>query len=266
MYGVFPRNFRTGIVKVVSENQLQNVRLAMWSGPRNISTAMMRAWENRADTRVWDEPFYAYYLRATGLQHPMREEIIAAGETDWRRVVQQCAEDNPDGVRISYQKHMTHHMLPELEFDWFGRVQHCFLIRDPAYVVRSYLAKREAATLADIGIEQQWRLFDQVCQQQGDAPLVIDSADFLQRPEAYLRTVCTSIGVGFDERMLAWPAGPRDSDGAWAPHWYHAVWKSTQFQAPTLEKEEEDLPHNHPVVLAAGPFYQKLKQHRLVLD
>lgn len=227
---------------------------------------MMRAWENRADTQVWDEPFYAYYLQATGQQHPMREQVIAAGETDWQQVAQRCAADNPPDVSISYQKHMTHHLLPEINFDCFEQLQHCFLIRDPAYVVRSYLAKRESASLADIGIEQQWQLFDSICQRQGGAPLVIDSADFLQQPEAYLRAICASIGVEFDPNMLAWPAGPRDSDGAWAPHWYHVVWKSTGFQAPAADQPQDDLPLEHPVVKAAQASYQRLHQHRLVLS
>ncbi len=249
----------------MNDSSNQDIRLAMWSGPRNISTAMMRAWENRADTRVWDEPFYAYYLQATGLMHPMRDEIISAGIADWRKVVEQCVAKNPQGVRIHYQKHMTHHMLPEIADEWLDVLEHCFLIRDPALVVRSYLAKREHATLADIGIERQWQLFDQVCQRRGSEPLVIDSADFLKSPEAYLRAICSNIGVNYNASMVDWPAGPRGSDGIWASHWYAAVWQSTGFQpAVTAPLSAED--QQNPVASAAAVFYQRLHTHRLLLD
>lgn len=240
------------------------VCLAMWSGPRNISTAMMRAWENRSDTVVWDEPLYAYYLRASGQQHPMRAEVIAAGDPDWRSVAARCVAPCAPDVRVHYQKHMTHHVLPEIASGWLDGLEHCFLIRDPARVVQSYLLKRETVSLADIGVEQQWRLFDEVCQRRGEPPLVIDSADFLQNPEYFLKKICLHIGVEFEPSMLAWPAGARASDGVWAPHWYHAVHASTGFQKPAAVRAE--IPLEHPVVEAADHYYRRLSAYRFALS
>ena len=199
------------------------VRLAVWSGPRNISTALMRAWENRPDTRVVDEPLYAYYLNETGLDHPGREEVIEAGETSWRVVVEQLTAP-VDGVL--YQKHMAHHLLPQLPRDWIPSLTNVLLIRDPAEVIASYVRSRTDVTVDDIGVRQLTELYDQL---RADVP-VIDAADFLRAPETYLRWLCDFIGVDFTHRMLHWPAGPRDSDGVWAPYWYDAVLASTGFE------------------------------------
>jgi hypothetical protein len=199
------------------------IRLAVWSGPRNISTAMMRAWQNRPDTRVLDEPLYAYYLKQTGLNHPGREEVIAAGETSWQNVVAELT-GRVDGVL--YQKHMTHHLIPELPRDWIARLTNILLIRDPAEVVASYLRSRADVVAEDIGLVQQTELYDQL---GADVP-VIDAADFLRDPEGYLRWICTYVGIDYTDRMLHWPPGPRDSDGVWAPYWYKAVLESTGFE------------------------------------
>ena len=200
-----------------------SVRLAMWSGPRNISTALMRSWENRPDCRVVDEPLYAYYLAETGLDHPGRDEVIAAGETSWSAVV---AELTGPTEGIYYQKHMTHHLLPQLPRDWIGELTNVLLIRDPAEVVASYVRSRADVVAEDIGLVQQAELYEQL----DGAPPVIDAADFLGNPEGYLRWLCDYLGVPFTDAMLHWPAGPRASDGIWAPYWYDAVLASTGFQ------------------------------------
>ncbi|MCW2494246.1 hypothetical protein [Jatrophihabitans sp.] len=225
---------------------MTGVRLAVWSGPRNISTALMRSWENRPDTRVVDEPLYAYYLDQTGLNHPAREEVIAAGEPDWQAVV---AELTAPGPGIYYQKHMTHHLIPQLPLTWIAGLTNVLLIRDPAEVVASYVRSRAEVVAEDIGLVQQTRLYDLL---GGDVP-VIDAADFLQAPEAYLRWLCRHIGVPFTAAMLTWPAGPRDSDGVWAPYWYDAVVASTGFEpyrprsvsldGAALRAAEESRPH-----------------------
>jgi hypothetical protein len=209
----------------------QPLRLAMWSGPRNISTAMMRAWEHRGDCAVSDEPLYAAYLAATGLDHPGRDEVIAAGDTDLQRVAAALAEGPvPEGRALWYQKHMTHHLLPGMDLAWVQRLTNVFLIRDPAQVVESYLKSRATVTPQDIGLLQQADLFDAVAEHQGCAPPVIDADDFLRAPEAHLRALCAHLGIDFTPRMLQWPAGPRASDGVWGPHWYAAVWASTGFE------------------------------------
>lgn len=207
------------------------LRVAAWSGPRNISTAMMRAWENRGDCAVSDEPLYAHYLAATGLDHPGADDVIAAGDTDWRRVVATLTGPVPEGRRVWYQKHMTHHLLPGMGSDWIHGLVNVFLIRDPALVVASYLKSRATVAPEDIGLLQQWRLFEAVAERTGTAPPVIDAERFLRDPAGQLRWLCARIGLPFNERMLHWPAGRRHSDGVWAPHWYDAVWKSTGFEA-----------------------------------
>lgn len=199
------------------------VRLAMWSGPRNISTAMMRAWENRPDTRVVDEPLYGFYLDRTGLDHPGRDEIIAVMGSDWRPAVADLIAPVAPG-HIYYQKHMTHHLIPELPRDWIAELTNVLLIRDPAEVVASYTRERANVVATDIGLVQQAELYDQI-----DGVPVIDSADFLRDPEGYLRWLCDHIDAPFTDAMLHWPTGPRDSDGIWARYWYDAVIASTGF-------------------------------------
>ena len=208
------------------------LRIAMWSGPRNISTAMMRAWENRGDCTVSDEPLYAHYLAETRSDHPGRDEVIAAGETDWRKVTRALVGEVPDGEAIWYQKHMTHHLLPHVGHDWIHALTNVFLIREPDEVVSSYLRTRDTVSVEDIGVPQQRWLFDEIADRNGAPPPVIDADEFLRAPAAHLRTLCATLGIPFTERMLSWPPGPRASDGVWAPHWYAAVWKSTAFEAP----------------------------------
>jgi hypothetical protein len=238
------------------------VRIAMWSGPRNISTAMMRAWENRGDCAVSDEPLYAAYLAATGLDHPAREEVIAAGETDPAKVAAALLGPVPGARPIWYQKHMSHHLLPGVSHEWVHSLANVLLIRDPDEVVASYVKSRATVTPEDIGLPQQSWLFDELAERSGDAPMVIDAGDFLRAPEAHLRALCTCLGVDFSERMLSWPSGPRDSDGVWAPHWYAAVWASTGFE-PWRPRETHLEGEPARVAENCRPAFEKLHAHRL---
>lgn len=234
----------------------------MWSGPRNLSTAMMYAFAARGDCAVWDEPFYAAYLKATGIDHPMRAEIIAANETDPDRIAARCAGEAPLGEPLFYQKHMTVHMIPGFDRSFMRYCENVFLIRHPARVVASYARKREGPTLADIGFVQQAELFDQVAERLGRPPLVIDSADIRQNPKAALSALCVALGIAFPEAMLHWPAGGHPSDGIWAAHWYGAVHRSTGFDEP--EGSLPDLPpHYADLVAQALPHYTRLAAHRL---
>ncbi len=214
------------------------LRLAMWSGPRNISTAMLRAWGNRSDTWVVDEPLYAFYLAATGKPHPVAAEVIATGETDWRKVASRLTTGDTAGKPVFYQKQMTHHLLPEVEREWLARLTNCFLIRDPAEVIVSYLKKNDDPTAEDVGFPQQAEIFDWVCAQTGAVPPVIDAADVLRNPERTLRLLCAAVGVEFDSAMLHWPPGLRESDGVWAAHWYREVAQSTGFAAYRAPRAE----------------------------
>ena len=217
-------------------------RIAMWSGPRNISTAMMRSWENRSDTFVCDEPFYAYYLYATGLPHPVAGDIIAQGEIDWREVIKTLTGEIPQGKTIFYQKQMTHHLLPEVDRRWLSRVTNCFLIRDPREVLTSYLKKNYEPTPHDLGFPQQAEIFEWVQTHVGVTPPVLDARDVLENPRHALGCLCDVLGLSFSESMLSWPPGPRMTDGPWAPHWYAEVHSSTSFQ---IYRPKGDVVPNH---------------------
>jgi hypothetical protein len=241
------------------------VRLAVWSGPRNISTALMRAWENRPDTVVVDEPFYAHYLAATGIDHPGAADVVRLGETDWRRVVASLLAPLPGGAAVAYQKHMAQHLLPGIDHGWIGELANVLLIRDPREVVASYTRTRATVTPEDIGLPQQVQLYDELCAGgDGDPPPVIDAGDVLRDPERYLRALCHHVGVGFTDRMLSWPPGPRSTDGPWAPYWYAAVWRSTGFERPArralrLEGAAAE------VAEACLPLYRRLHAARWAL-
>ncbi len=253
------------------------IRLAMWSGPRNISTALMRSWENRGDCVVVDEPLYAHYLSVTGLDHPAREQVIAVGDTDWRRVASWLTHGPPASGDVTpgptarpgagssdtvfYQKHMTHHLLPHITSDWIHRLRNVLLIRDPREVVASYVKSRATVTADDIGLPQQTRLYDEPSAAVGPPP-VIDAADFLRDPERHLRALCDLIGVPFTDRMLSWPPGRRDSDGVWAPYWYDTVWASTGFQ-PWRPRNPRLSGEPAATAEACLPHYERLHAARL---
>ena len=238
------------------------MKIAMWSGPRNLSTAMMYAFAARGDCAVVDEPFYAAYLAATGLAHPMQQEVIASQSTEPLQVAADCIGPIPQGQSLFYQKHMTLHMIPGFPRDFMRDLTNVFLIRHPARVVASYAKKREGPTLADIGFQQQADLFDQIADQLGQAPLVIDSADIRANPTRALSGLCAALGISFTEKMLHWPAGPKPYDGIWAPHWYNAVHRSTGFEDP--EAALPDLAkHYADLVDQALPYYEKLTAHKL---
>lgn len=234
----------------------------MWSGPRNISTAMMRAWENRDDTVVWDEPLYAYYLHRSGLDHPGAAQVIAAGQTDWRAVVARCVGEAPDGKSVFFQKHMTHHVLHEMDRDWLAQLTNCFLIRDPREVIASYARVRADVTVEDIGVTQQMDLFEHLCKVSAQQPVVVDSRDILEQPEGMMRALCAALGVLFSARMMKWPAGARDSDGVWAPHWYASVERSTEFQ-PYVQKSRQLPATLAPLAQQCMDAYQHLHKIRL---
>jgi hypothetical protein len=234
------------------------VRIAMWSGPRNISTAMMRSFGARPDTAVVDEPFYAAYLAATGIVHPMRNEVLASQPNDWREVVAALLAAVPGGSAIFYQKHMTHHMLPEFGRDWMSRMRNAFLIRDPAAVLASYIRKRDEVTLADIGIVQQRELFDREADRLSAAPPVVEGADVLADPARVLASLCTALGIEYTDAMLRWPAGRRDTDGVWAPAWYNAVEQSTAFEAPPVRSDIALPDELRRIADKARPHYETM--------
>ena len=234
----------------------ERVRIAMWSGPRNLSTAMMRSFENRSDCSVVDEPLYAAYLAATGLDHPGRDEVIASQSTDPSEVMAEITA-GPVSTPLQYQKHMTHHLLPTFRRGRLSSLRHAFLIRDPERVLSSYAKVRGEPTLEDLGMPQQVELFETL-----GGP-VVDSADVLRDPRGTLTLLCEALGIGFDDAMLAWPAGPRESDGVWAGHWYAGVEASTGFEQRSPAAGAPVPERLGPLLERCRPFYNALAPHRL---
>jgi hypothetical protein len=238
------------------------IRIAMWSGPRNLSTAMMRSFDSRADTFVSDEPFYGCFLKNTGAGHPMREETIAAMDCDWQSVMTALRQPTPDGSPIWYQKHMWHHMAGPIGYDDFAGFRHAFLIREPEQMIASYLRKRESAKFANFGLDRQAKFFECEAGRLGHAPPVIDAEDVLSDPENVLSKLCDLLGIAWDPAMLSWAPGRRETDGPWAAHWYGAVEKSTGFGPP--EAGPIDLPDDaRRLADRCRPYYERLAAHRI---
>jgi hypothetical protein len=237
-------------------------RIAMWSGPRNISTAMMRSWEARGDTFVCDEPLYAHYLKRTRVPHPGAAEIIEKCETDWQVVVEQLTGPTPGGKNVFYQKHMAHHLLDHIKLDWIAKLTNCFLIRDPREMLISLAKVIARPTVHQTGLPQQVKLYGYVVAGGQTSPPVLDARDVLMEPAKVLRRLCERVGVPYTDRMLSWHPGPRETDGMWAKHWYDAVEKSTSFGSytPQIEKLPRELEGVHKECL---PLYQALWKHRI---
>ena len=215
----------------------------MWSGPRNISTAMMRSWESRTDTFVIDEPFYAHYLSVTNANHPGRDEIIQDGETDQSIVSKGLISDTDDSCSIYFQKHMTHHMIPSVDREWMKEVINCFLIRNPKDMILSYTKVNSNLSMHLLGLEEQYELFEYVTKINGRAPPVVDSKDILMDPRKTLSLLCEKVGVIFSEEMLSWSKGVRDTDGIWAKYWYKNVINSTGFNI--YREKDDDVPSKY---------------------
>jgi hypothetical protein len=237
-------------------------RIAMWSGPRNLSTAMMRSFGSRADTFVSDEPFYGCFLKASGADHPMRKQVIAAMDCDWGRVMTALRGDPANHASIWYQKHMWHHMVGPVRHRDFAGFSHAFLIRAPERTIASYLRKRETAAFEDFGLERQAEFFYRECDRLGRIAPVVDANDVLRDPLGILAKLCVALDIAWDPAMLSWKPGRRATDGPWAPHWYGAVEASTGFGPPD----------NDPVELTDDalrlaermrPFYDQLARYRI---
>jgi len=233
----------------------------MWSGPRNISTAMMRSWENRNDTEVVDEPFYAFYLNKTRSPHPCFDEVLQSQSDSYEQVTSELTKEVCNS-NIQYQKHMTHHMLEGIDLSWTKALKHCFLIRSPAQVVNSYTNSRGVCSVEDIGIKRQFELYQEIGQISGQDIPIIDSNDVLKDPERILRLLCDKLGVEFMPSMLNWPQGSRTSDGVWAKHWYKNVNDSSGF-APYSAKHVQLNDEQLAVVKQVEPFYQQLYAKRI---
>ncbi len=239
------------------------VRLAMWSGPRNISTAMMRSFGARPDAFVCDEPLYAHYLQVTqDRRHPGFDETLARHDADWRRVTNWLTGPVPNGATLFYQKQMAHHLLPNVGREWINDLTNCFLIRDPWEMLTSLIEFIPSPTLADTGLPQQVELFQSLRIATGGFPLVIDAQDVLENPRGMLLAICDSLDIPFYEEMLAWPPGLRETDGAWAPFFYDKVALTTSF-GPYRRKVVELASELRPLLAECNALFEQLAEHRL---
>ncbi len=239
------------------------LRIGMWSGPRNISTAMMRAWENRPDCCVSDEPLYGAYLKDTGADHPAHDEVIASMETDWQTVADAMLGPPPEDRPIWYQKHMCHHLLPTMDIEWTAQLHNIFLIRKPEAVIASYLKARGTVSAEEIAFPRQFELFQFLSDRAGQPPPVIETDAFLADPEGHLRALCAHLEIPFEPAMLSWPPGPRETDGVWAPWWYESVHRSTGFRPPApSDSPELDRPARR-VADQCRPMYEAMDEHRI---
>lgn len=232
----------------------------MWSGPRNISTAMMRSFGNRPDCTVVDEPFYGYYLKATGSEHPGRDEIIARMDCDWQSVARAMTA-GPVPTPVQYQKLLTHQILPEVDLSFTDALINCFLLREPVRAIASYARIRPDFALNDLGFPQQLAIYRYVAARAPRPPLVVDAIEVLSDPRAALGRICAHVGIPFMEEMLRWPPGRRETDGVWAPHWYAAVEASTGFEPPPAG--EVEVPVRYRGMLEeANAIYAEMRSAR----
>jgi hypothetical protein len=223
---------------------------------------MMRSFASRSDTFVSDEPFYGCFLKDSGCDHPMRQQVIAAMDCDWRSVMTSLGSNTPNGSPVWYQKHMWHHMVGPVGYEDFAGFTHAFLIREPGQMIASYLRKRESADFGDFGLERQAEFFEREADRLGHAPPVVDANGVLANPAAVLTKLCDALGIPWDEAMLRWAPGRRATDGPWAPHWYAAVEASTGFGPP--ETGPADLPDEaRRLADQCRPYYQRLAEHRI---
>lgn len=239
------------------------IRIAMWSGPRNISTAMMRSFGSRADCAVSDEPFYGAFLEHTGEPHPMAAETIADMDCDWQSVLDAQSADAPGGKPLWYQKHMPHHMTGPVSIANMPHHRHAFLIRAPERVVASYRNKNELRRAEMLGFAQMRRYFELEAERSGKVPPVVDSDDILADPSGVLFELCLALGIDWDPAMLAWELGPHKDDGIWGAHWYDKVNRSTGFgdppgALPALEGEYARVADQ------CRADYEALRQYRIV--
>jgi hypothetical protein len=235
-------------------------RIAMWSGPRNISTAMMRSFENRIDTCVVDEPFYGFYLEKTGLEHPGKHDIISSMQCDGNLVADSLVSSGlPAGQTVYYQKHMTQHILPNIDLSFTKKLRNVFLLRDPAKIITSYAKVRSQFDIWDLGLLQQWQIYQYCLKNNDEKPIVIDSETVLDNPKKALSALCQQLNITFSDRMLNWPQGRRSTDGVWAPYWYGNVNQSTSFS--TSSENVENIPDAYMCIYQeAKDIYQQLCQ------
>lgn len=236
------------------------LRIAVWSCPRTVSTALLRSFAQRPDTTGVDEPLYAFYLKQTGRIHPMREEVLRAQAQDWRTVVKDVLL-GPCPTPVQFVKHMAHHLVGDADPSFAAGMRNVFLIRSPRQMLPSFHKDLGDLHRRDIGYEWQRDLYHNL-RRRGHDPLVLDSSDLLANPAGMLSLLCSRLGLAFDRRMLSWPLGRHACYGIWAPAWYKNVEASTEF-LPLQEKTAPFPPDLEPMLAIAQECYLDLHARRL---
>ncbi len=232
----------------------------MWSGPRNLSTALMRSFENREDTEVYDEPFYAYYLNKTKLNHPMKKEIINNYPVSQAKIIKQITTI-PDNKKIFYQKHMTHHIIKNTKLTWINKGHNCFLIRHPAKVINSYIKKNKLSNINDIGFKKQYEIFNKIKKNKFKY-VVINADNILINPNKTIKKLCKKLNINFSQRMLHWRKGKRNTDGIWSKVWYKNVEASTTFSK--YKNENLSVPKKYfKIYIEALKYYEKMNEYTI---
>jgi len=239
--------------------------IAMWSGPRNISTALMRSFENRSDSFVSDEPFYSYFLYKTGLKHPLSDEIIKSGMIDYNEIIKYILGPIPSSKNIWYQKHMAHHILEGENLEWIKNMRNCLLIRHPSDVIISYSKKYEINSIQQLGYLQQINIYKMLTKEVGISPIIIEAQDLLRNPKMILTQVCKNLRIKFDDKMLSWPSGPRETDGIWGKHWYKQVEASTGFKPYIKTNKVIPLKYQN-LYNECIQYYDFLYKNRIVIN
>ena len=229
-------------------------RICLWSGPRNVSTALMYSFARRDDTIVIDEPLYGYYLQVSGAPHPGAEEVMAAMETDGEKVVASVILGDYEKPAV-FMKHMAHH-LTGLNRDFLQYTVNVLLIRDPEEMLPSLINQLPEPTLKDTALPDQAELYD-LLTAMGQQPPILDARELLLDPAGVLQKLCQAIDIPFRESMLRWEPGPRPEDGVWAKYWYHNVHKSNGFQ-PYRKKDIPFPEQLLPLLRECKPYYEKL--------
>ncbi len=232
----------------------------MWSGPRNLSTALMRSFENRLDTKVLDEPFYAYYLKKTNLKHPMKKEIIKSYPNSQNKIIK-LITTKPKNKEIFYQKHMTHHIIKKTKLDWAIKGYNCFLIRHPAKVINSYVKKNSLKNINDIGFKKQFEIFNKIKKNKLEFT-VVNADTILKDPNKTIRMLCKLLKIRFTKKMLEWPKGGRSSDGIWSKVWYKNVEQSITFAI--YKKEEIKVPKKYKKIYEESlKYYNEMDKYSI---
>lgn len=231
--------------------------ICLWSGPRNVSTALMYSFAERDDTRVVDEPLYGHFLRVTGTRHPGREEVLDAVDCDGDRVMRELLRRTDTDVL--FLKQMAHHLV-DVDIGFLAHTENVFLIRDPEQMLPSLTIQLPDAGLSDTGLKKQWQLYQQLSD-AGQCPAIIDARALLMDPRGVLQALCSHLGIPYTDAMLSWRTGPRAEDGVWARHWYHAVHESSGF-SPYVHKT--GFPDRlRPLLEECAPWYDRLQTHAI---